>query len=835
MSRFFQDLRFAVRSFAKAPGFTAVAIIVLALGIGANSATFTVVNALLFRPVPAQGEGIVGLFRYDRTKPDSYRAFAYPNYLEIREKSDVFDGVAAHTFSMAGVPAGDTTRRIFVELVSSNYFETLRIPLATGRPFLPEEEKPRANIPVVIVSYEKWRAANFDPNFVGSTMKINSTDFTIVGVTPQGFGGTMALASPELWLPLGVFDTVVTDIFKTTNEGLADPVAGTVIVLARLKPNVSIDMATQRLDVLSQQMAIEAPVNRDQAITVARLPRMSTSTSPQTDAGLGIAGAALMGLTGTVLLIACLNLANMLLARGTMRQKEIAIRLALGGSRMRIVRQLVTESLLLAIVGAAAGLVFSYWATSFLVSSLTKVLPLTLVFESRPDLNVLLATAAFVGVATLLAGVGPAIKLSRLELVNDLKEQAAEAGARPGRLTARNVLVVAQLALSLGLLSAGGLFARSAIKASSSDPGFSYDRAILATLDPSVAQMDEVRGREIYRLALERLRSMPGVEAVSLASTVPFGNFHEGRVVERPGISRDEKPNGPTYRIISADYFRSLGLDMIKGRDFTQAEETSAGAARVAIIDEVLARQLFPGEDPVGQTIQFAPRDGDGYSDHAPMQIVGVSPTMREELMDQGEDAHVYVPYGSSYRPAMNLHIRARSADPKALPPLLDAVRRELQGIDSRLPILDLMTFQRFHENSLELWAIRTGGRMLVLFGTLALGLAVAGVYGVKSYLVSRRTREIGIRMALGADPGNVMGMIMKESAGLTVAGLAVGLPIAMLAGKLLSSILYDVSGFDPLVFVAAPLVLASASMFASYLPARRATRVNPLAALRQG
>jgi predicted permease len=835
MSRLFQDLRFAVRSFAKAPGFTAVAIIVLALGIGANSATFTVVNALLFRPVPAQGEGIVGLFRYDRTKPDSYRAFAYPNYVEIREKNDVFDGVAAHTFSMAGVPAGDTTRRIFVELVSSNYFETLRIPLATGRPFLPEEEKPRANIPVAIVSYEKWRAANFDPGFVGSTMQINSTDFTIVGVTPQGFGGTMALASPELWLPLGVFDTVVNDIFKKTDEGLADPAAGTVIVLARLKPNVSIDMATQRLDTLSQQMAIEAPVNRDQAITVARLPRMSTSTRPGTDGGLGVAGAALMGLTGTVLLIACLNLANMLLARGTMRQKEIAIRLALGGSRLRIVRQLVTESLLLAIAGAAAGLVFSYWATSFLVSSLTKVLPLTLVFESRPDLNVLLATAAFVGVATLLAGVGPAIKLSRLELVNDLKEQAAEAGARPGRLTARNVLVVAQLALSLGLLSAGGLFARSAIKASSSDPGFSYDRAILATLDPSVAQMNEVRGREIYRLALERLRSMPGIEAVSLASTVPFGNIHEGRLVERPGVPRDEKANGPTYRIISADYFRSLGLDMIRGRDFTQAEETSAGTARVVIIDEVLARQLFPGEDPVGQTIQFTPREGDGYNDHAPMQIVGVSPTMREELMDQGEDAHVYVPYGSSYRPAMNVHIRAGSADPKALPPLLDAVRRELQAIDSRLPILDLMTFQRFHENSLELWAIRTGGRMLVLFGTLALGLAVAGVYGVKSYLVSRRTREIGIRMALGADPGSVMGMIMKESAGLTVAGLAVGLPIAMVAGKLLSSILYDVSGFDPLVFVVAPLVLASASMFASYLPARRATRVNPLAALRQG
>jgi predicted permease len=835
MSRFLQDIRFAARSFAKAPGFTLVAIIVLALGIGANSATFTVVNALLFRPVPAQGEGIVGLFRYERSKPDSYRAFAYPNYVDIRDKNDVFDGVAAHTFTMAGVPAGDTTRRIFVELVSANYFSTLQIPLASGRPFLLEEERPGANIPVAIVSYEKWRAADFDPAFVGSTMKINSTDFTIVGVAPQGFGGTMALASPELWLPLGVFDTIVNDIFKKTKDGLADPNAGSVIVLGRLKPGVSIDVASARLDTLAQRLAEEAPVNRDQAITLARLPRMSTSTSPQTDSGLGIAGAALMGLTGTVLLIACLNLANMLLARGTMRQKEIAIRLALGGSRRRIVRQLITESLLLAVVGAAAGLVFSFWATTFLVSSLAKVLPLTLVFQSRPDVNVLLATAGFVALATLLAGVGPAIKLSRLDLVTDLKEQAADAGARPGRLTARNALVVAQLALSLGLLSAGGLFARSAIKAANSDPGFSYAQAILATLDPSVAQMDEARGREIYRAALERLRAMPGVEAVSLASTVPFGNFHEGRLVERPGIPPDPKAYGPTYRIISADYFRSLGLAMRQGRDFTAAEEASAGAARVAIIDEVLARQLFPNEDPVGQTIQFTRREGAGYNDYAPMQIVGVAPTMREELMDQGEDAHIYVPYGSSYRPAMNVHVRAASTEPQALPPLLDAIRRELQAIDSRLPVLELMTLQRFHDNSLELWAIRTGGRMLVLFGALALGLAVAGVYGVKSYLVSRRTREIGIRMALGAAPGSVLSMIMRESAGLTLAGLAVGLPIALLAGKLLSSILYDVSGFDPVVFILAPIVLAAASMFASYLPARRATRINPLSALRQG
>ncbi|MEX2662861.1 MAG: ABC transporter permease [Vicinamibacterales bacterium] len=834
MSRLLQDLRYALRSFAKAPGFTAVAILVLALGIGVNSATFTIVNALLFRPVPAQGEGIVGLFRHDRTKPDSYRAFAYPNYTDIREKSDVFDGLAAHTFSMAGVPAGDSTRRIFVELVSANYFDTLRVPMATGRTFRLEEERPGAAIPVVIVGYEAWRKTGFDPEFVGSTMKINATDFTVVGVAPQGFGGTMALASPELWLPLGVFDTIVNDMFKNRGNGLADPEAGTVIVLGRLKPGVTMEMASSRLDTLSQQMAEASPLNKDQGITVARLPRMSTSTSPQTDAGLGIAGAALMGVTGTVLLIACLNLANMLLARGTIRKKEIALRLALGGSRTRIVRQLLTESLLLALAGAAGGLVLAYWSTTFLVASLAKVLPLTIVFEARPDMTVLAATAAFVGVATLLAGVGPALKLSRLDLVSDLKEQAADAGARPGAFSARNVLVVGQLALSLGLLSAGGLFGRSLIKAAAADPGFSYDGAVLATLDPSVAQMDEARGREIYRQVLERVRSTPGIAAAALASTVPFGNFHEGRLVERPGIPRDENMFGPTYRIVSADYFRALGLSMIKGRDFTAAEEQSPNAPRVAIIDTVLASQLFPNEDPVGQMIRFTPREGSAYTDdNQLMQIVGIAQTLREELMDQGEDAHIYVPNGPQYRAAMSLHVKAASSDPQAVAAVVETLRQELRAIDARLPVLELTTFQKFHDNSLELWAIKAGGRMLMLVGLLALGLATAGVYGVKSYLVSRRTREIGIRMALGANRRDVLGMVMRESAGLTLAGLAVGFPIALMMGKLLGTILYDVSSFDPLVFVTAPVVLAAASLVASYIPARRATRVNPLSALR--
>jgi predicted permease len=833
MSRLLQDLRFAVRTFIKTPAFTAAAVVVLAVGIGANSAMFTVVNALLFTPLASQSEDVVGLFRYERSKPDSYRAFSYPDYAAVREKNDVFAALAAHTFSMAGVPAGDTSRRIFVELITANYFDALQVPLAAGRSFTLDEERPGANLPVAIVGYDQWRDRNFDPSLLGSTMTINGIEFTIVGVAPRGFSGTMALASPEVWIPLGMFDTIVNDFFKKRGSGLNDPDAGSVIAFGRLKPGVSLEMASERLAVLSRALEEDSPVYRDHAMSVAHLPRMSSSTSPGTDEGLGIAGAAFMGLTGTVLIIACLNLANMMLARGTMRRKEIAMRLALGGSRSRIVRQLLTESLLLAGMGAAAGLLLACWTTSYIVSSLASVLPLTLVFETKPDFNVLLATAALVGIATVLAGVGPALKLSRADLMTDLKEQVAASGARSGRFSVRNALVVGQLALSLGLLCAGGLFARSALRATSADPGFSYDRAILAALDPGVAQMDESRGRDIYRQVLERVRRLPGIESASLASTVPFGNFHEGRRVERPGMPQDSNLPGPTYRVISADYFRSLGLQMVKGREFTAVEESQPNAPRVAIIDTVLARQLFPNEDPVGQTIRFTPREGEVYQDHEPMEIVGVAPTMREELLDRGEDAHIYVPYGWNYRPAMNLHVRTTSGDEQAMATALETLRREFREIDPRLPVLELTTFRRFHENGLELWAIRTGGRVLVLIGLLALGLAVAGVYGIRSYLVSRRTREIGIRMALGAEPGTVLGMVLRESAGLTLAGLLVGIPFALLAGKLLSAVLYDVSSFDPLVFLIAPTVLAAASLFASYIPARRATRVNPLTALR--
>src|SRR5579859_1628516 len=413
MTHLVRDLRFAVRTLWKTPTFTAIAVAVLALGIGANSAMFTVVDALLLRPLAGKTDELVGLYSHDRTRPDSYRAFSYPNYVDIRDGNDVFDALMAHTFAMVGVPAGDAVRQTFVEVVTAGYFETLGVRLAAGRAFTPEEERPGARIPVAIVRAD--RAA-----LLGTTIKINTFDFTVVGVAPPGFTGTMALVTPELWLPTGMYDTIVNDFFR--KGALSDRRNPALVVAGRLKPGLTRDAAAARLDVLSRQLERGDPgVNRNQLLTVSPLPRLGTSTSPQSDRQPAIAGVFLMAISGVVLLIACLNIANMLLARGAARRREIAIRLAIGGARGRIVRQLLTEGLLLALAGAAAGLVLATWATSALAASLAGVLPLGIEFHARPDLLVLAVTTGLAVLATVMSALGPALKMSKTNLVDDLK------------------------------------------------------------------------------------------------------------------------------------------------------------------------------------------------------------------------------------------------------------------------------------------------------------------------------------------------------------------------------------------------------------------------------
>jgi predicted permease len=834
MNRLLQDFRFGLRTFVRTPGFTVIAILVLGLGIGANSAVFTIVNAMMFQPLSGRAGDLVGLYSHDREVPDSYRAFSYPNYVDVREGSGVFDALMAHTFAMVGEPKGETMRRTFVELVSSNYFDAVGVSLAAGRTFTREEERPGARLPVVITTYARWKQADLDPGFIGSTIRLNAERFTVVGVAPEGFTGTMAMVSPELYLPLGMFDVMVNDIFKNSGAGLGDRTNHALVLAGRLKPGLTSEVVTARLEAVSRQMEEAYPAeNKGQALTVSPLSRMSTSTSPRTDGGLGAFSGLLLGLSGAVLVIACLNIANMLLARGAARRKEVAMRLALGAKRSRIVTQLLTESMTLALAGAFVGLLFSFWTMRGLKLSMAAALPLNISFDPRPDAVVLAVTIGVAMLSTIVFGLGPAMKLTRRDLVTDLKDLGTDGSAIGRRFGARNLMVVGQVALSLALLTAGGIFARTALNAAATDPGYRYDRLLLASLDPSLAAMDETRGRTAYRSVLDRVRALPVVQSAAMASTLPFGDMHEGHVVERVGVKTAEEDGiARTYRIISADYFATVGLEMVKGREFTRAEEESISAPRVAIIDEVLARSLFKGEDPVGQTIRIRKRSGSsGGVSFEPMQIVGIAPPVRDDLLDPGPESHLYVPFGRNYRAGMHVHVKATPGTNEIA--ALDALRREIRAAHPQMPVLALSTMQGFHNNGLELWALKAGGRLFTALGLLAALLAVIGVYGVKSYVVSQRTREIGIRMALGASPRDVLQLVMRDGAFLTGLGVAVGVPLAAFISYAFTKVFVEIGGFDPVVVGASTLLLAASATVASAIPARRAAHVAPLVALR--
>jgi predicted permease len=833
MSRLRQDLAYARRLFARAPGFSLTAVLVLGVGIGANTAILTVVNELLLRPLSGRTGELYGVYSASRTNPDAYQQFSYPAHVDLRNQREVFDGLIAQTLTMVGTPATDGMRQSLAAVVSSNYFDVLGVRLAAGRGFTAEEERPGARSAVAVVPHRRWAAAGLDPAFVGSTIRLNEMDVTVVGVAPQGFSGTMALVAPEVFLPLGMFESVVNNRFKNNGRGLGDR-SNAGLVLAGLLAPAARDAALQpRLEALARQLEAADPViHKDIRLTASPLARLNAGPAPQSDAAFMTVATFLLGLSATVLVIACLNIANMLLARGSARGRELALRLALGAHRGRVVRQLLTESLLLAAAGSVVGLFVSYWAMATLSATLTAALPFGVAIRPDPDLNVLLATAVLTALATVACGLGPALRLSRRDLIADLRDRATDLAPAGRRFSTRNVLVVGQLALSLAMLTAGGIFAQTVVGAAARTPGYSYDRALVASVDTILAGFDEARGRVAYGTLLSTLRSMPDVEAAAVGSTVPFSENVEGARFERADGSGGEAVRARAHRIIGADYFASFGLRVIRGRDFTRAEESSPAAARVAIVDDELARALFGGADPIGRFIRLAPpADAGQAAPGAPMEIVGVAPPVMEERLDRGPVPHVYVPSGQNFRAGMYLTIRLRpGVDERAA---LDRVREAVRSAEPQLPILSLSTLRAFHEGDATLWGLRAGAWVFASLGLLALMLAAIGVYGVKAYVVAQRTREIGIRLALGATPTAVVSQLFREGLVLTGVGLAIGAPLAVLVSMSFTAVFVDIGGFDPAVIAVATLVLAASATAATLIPARRATRVHPVTALR--
>jgi len=830
-----RDFAFSLRMLLKRPWFSLAAVSVLSLGIGANTAVFSLVNAFLLRPlVIEKPQELSGVFSRDTKKPDSYRAFSYPNYDDLRATRGVFTSLSAHNLAMVGVAEGDTTRRLFADLISSNYFQTFGVPLWRGRTFTAEEERPGSGLPVAIASYSFWKRNGAVPGFLGSTLRINGNLFTVVGIAAPGFTGGMAMLGPELYLPLGMYEPMVNDF-----AGIVRPLAARdnhcLMLVGRLRPGLTRPGADRQLAAVAAAMEQAFPVeNKDQTLLVRPLSRMSLSTRPTDDSQMLIPSTLLISMAAVVLLIAALNVANMMLARGTARRKEIAIRLAIGGGRGGIVQQLFMESLLLAVLGGAVGLLFSYGGTTLLVRSMSRLAPIDLVIPAGPDGSVLAATLGFCLFATLFFGFFPAWNLSRPNLVSDLRaSDNADPSSRKGRLLSRrNLLVIAQVALSLTLLTAAGLFIRSSSQAAGADLGFRLEDGVVVELDASLAGYPEARGRQVYAAVLDRLRHMPGVQSASFAATVPFGILSLSRNVQPTGApaSVQAKPLGCAFNMVGEEYFRTLGIPLLRGRSF-QSAEAAAGARPVAILDRLAARSLWPNGDGLGQHIRMV--GDDGAKEIPDLEVVGIVGDVRGHIIGGSEEGHVYVPFGRQYQADVHIHLRTAPLGPEGTARFLGDVRREIRNVDSRLPVLGLKSLRAHLEGSVDYWVVKTGARLFSLFGGIALLLAVIGLYGVRAYSVARRTREIGIRMALGASAREAQMMVLREGIKLMAVGTAGGLLLSLLAGRVLAGMLFQVKAADPLVFSAAVTLLAAVSLMACYFPARRAARIDPMMALR--
>ena len=846
-----RDLKFAFRQLFKAPAFMISAITVLALGIGVNTSVFTLVNRLFFAPPAyAKAHEMVQLFSQDKKDPKKFRGFSYPTYLDVREQNTVFSDVMSFNLALVGIGQKGDTRRAFSAIVTSNYFSVLGVPLARGRAFLPEEEIPGRNTPVAIASYSYWQKHGFDPNALGSQVFINGRAFTIVGITPKGFVGTMQILSPEVWLPMSVYDQVAND-FSSENRSTIDDRKGTQLrIMGRLKPGLTAAAAKPELAGLAANLEKAYPVEqKDQTFMAERVSRNTVSNTPGSDSKIIAIAPLLLGMAVVVLLVACLNLANMLLARSAARRKEIAIRLALGCSRWRIVRQLLTEGFVLALLGGVGGLILGLWASDLLVGSMRRLVPLDIVWLTGPNPAILAATFGFCLLGTLMFALGPALKISRSAVVTDLKEHAGEDVVRRSwKFLPRHPLVVVQIAFSLALITAAALFIRGAGKAASVDTGLRPGASYILEVDASLAGYEPKRSQELYRNLNERLAALPGVERASISSIVPFGMFELSRKVQRAGVhpASDAKPataaEGLAFEVawnsVGAGYFSVVGLPVTRGRGFTETEATQPGP-KVAIIDEVLAKKLWPDGDAVGQRIQYADQKGGTSADlnsgeKESMEIVGIVPATRHALFETEEPVGgIYLPFARGFQSDISYFVRFRSLAPGSEAAAADLLRRAVRDVDPSIPIISLRTFAQHLDSNLDLWLVRAGAALFSIFGALALGLAVVGLYGVKAYSVARRTREIGIRMALGAQAGAVLRMIMWEGSIMLISGVAIGLLLAIATAKILSGILYGVGALDPVAFTVAPAVLAVAALIATWLPARRATRVDPVQALR--
>jgi predicted permease len=807
------DLRFAWRTLRRSPWLTAAAAVSLALGIGANTTVFTFVRALLLPPLRVQeARRLVSIYTRDDKTP-YYLPNSYLNYQDYRRMNGVFADMAAALSISVSLGKGLQSERIVGEIVSGNYFSVLGVKPILGRAFLPEEDRTAGSHLVAVVTHGFWtRRFGRDPRLVGSEIVLDGHGFTVVGVAPEGFRGTAIGVPVELWVPMMTHPQVM----STYSEWVDQRRVLVFDVFGRLNARVGLKEAEAALRVIASRLEQDYP-EANKGRTVKLIPLQEARLGPNARGVVVLTSGFLMVVVGLVLLIACVNLANLLLARTAGRRREIGIRVAVGASGGRLIQQLLTESLVLAFLGGALGLVFAAWATRLLWTMRPPSLASALL-DLQLDGQVLLFTAMAALATGIAFGLAPALQASRADVVSALKDQGT-ASSGPRRFVVKNLLVVAQVCGSVVLLIVAALFVRSLQQANGIDPGFRVDDVVTMSLEPGLYGYGEEQSRSLYRDVVDRSRGLPGVRTVALAERSPMGGgLFRSVTVEGREAGTSDRAVLVMSNVVGPGYFEAVGIPLLRGRDFS--ERDIKGSPQVAIVNETMARRQWPGQSALGRRFKLGGRDSS-------FEVVGVARDSKYGSLGEDPQPFLYLPLEQNFTPAMRLHLRA-SGD---LASSVSALRSAVQRVDENVPVSDVRTLRQQLSDSL--WLPRMGAALLGTFGLLGMVLTMVGLYGVMENAVTLRTREMGIRMALGGPPRHVLAVVLKEGITLVGVGLGVGLAVALAVTRLLSRLLYGVGAADPWSFLAAMALLVAVGIIAAYVPAKAATRVDPMVALR--
>jgi putative ABC transport system permease protein len=791
-----QDLRYALRMLLRAPGFSAAAMLSLALGIGANTAIFSIVNAVFLRRLPvAAPERLVRLYTSDTRNP-GLNPTSLPNFRNYRDESrQVFSELAAYDWAPLNLASGGEPEMLFGQVVTANYFATLGVTPILGRGFRPAEEESAE--PVAILSHGLWtRRFAGEPGIVGRTIELNGLAFTVVGVAPREFTGLDTGVRPELWVPLGMHARAI----PNDAEVFDDRRTLEFSVFGRLRDGASVEQASAIVRAIGARLARTYP-KENESRAGDLLPLTAAALDPEFRGIARTAGGMLMTIVGLVLLIACANVANLLLSRATARRREFAVRLSLGASRGRLVSQLLTESALLSVLAGAMGLALGNWAYALLLR--IPEMPVPLELSRGLDGRILGFTLAVSIAAGLLFGLAPALQATRPDTTSDLKDRGdSDAGGRAGRL--RSALVISQIALSLVALVGASLFVRSLQNAQRIDPGFDADRLAALSFNLGAQGYSPAQAEAFHRALLERAAAIPGVTSASLSTHLPLFGGGFGRTVFPEGTDGSSAGTFAMTNVVGTRYFATMGIPLLKGRDLEETDR--AGAPRVAVVNEAMAKRFWPQGDAIGRRFHFFGTET--------YEVVGIARDSKVWTIGEDPRPCAYLSFAQNEAQSVVLQVRAERPD-AALAPL----RRVVRELDPRLPVYGASTLRRRIE--LSLWAPRMAAGLLGSFGALALTIATVGLYGVMAFSVVRRTREIGLRV------------VMRRGLRLAMVGVVAGVVCGGVLGRLISSLLYSVTPWDAPTFTAVPLTLLAAALLATYLPARRATRVDPMAALR--